>query len=95
MTKTVTEAKAILKNVLQNFSQCHTERAPPLDRKVNSVEEVDSLTAKVHALYFYVSKQNVHNVPLQDLIENNTENIDINYARPLYAHNNSIAKDKS
>jgi hypothetical protein len=72
MTKTVTEAKAILEIILQNFSQWHTERAPPSNRKVNSIEEVDSLTAKVDAIYSYISKQNVDNVPLQDLVENNT-----------------------
>jgi hypothetical protein len=47
MTKTVNEAKAILKNMLQNFSQWHTERAPSSNGKMNSVEEVDSLNAKL------------------------------------------------
>jgi hypothetical protein len=64
MTKTVSEAKAILENMLQNFRQWHTERAPTFARKVNSVEEVDSLTAKVDAIYSYISKQNTDNVPL-------------------------------
>ena len=65
MTKTVSEAKAILENMLQNFSQWHTERAPTTtSRKINSVEEVDSLAAKVDAIYSYISKQNVDNVPI-------------------------------
>jgi DNA-directed RNA polymerase subunit F len=81
MTKTVNEAKAILENMLQNFSQWHTERAPSSGRKVNSVKKVNSLTAKVDAIYSYISKQNVDNVPLQYLVENNSENIDINYIR--------------
>jgi hypothetical protein len=81
MTKTVTEAKAILENMLQNISQWHTERTSPSNRKVNSIEEVDSLIAKVDAICSYISKQNIDNVPLQDLVENNTENIDINYIR--------------
>jgi hypothetical protein len=51
MTKTVNEAKAILENMLQNLSQWHTERAPSSSRKINSVEEVDSLTAKVDIVY--------------------------------------------
>jgi hypothetical protein len=67
--------------MLQYFSQWHTKRAPSSSRKINSVEEVDSLTAKVYAIYSYISKQNVDNVPLQDLAENNSENIDINYIR--------------
>lgn len=55
MTKTISEAKAILENILQNFSQWHTERAPVISsRKVNSVEKVDSLTAKVDAIYFFI-----------------------------------------
>jgi hypothetical protein len=81
MTKTINEAKDILENMLQNFSQWHTERAPSSNRKINSIEEVDSLTAKVDAIYSYISKQNVDNVPLQDLVDNNSENIDINYIR--------------
>jgi hypothetical protein len=59
MTKIVFKAKSILENILQNFSQWHTERAPTTSsRKINSVEEVDSLTAKVDAIYSYISKQN-------------------------------------
>jgi hypothetical protein len=81
MTKTINEAKAILENMLQNFSQCHTERAPSSSRKISSIEEVDSLTAKVDAIYSYISKRSVDNVPLQDLVESNPENIDINYIR--------------
>jgi hypothetical protein len=81
MTKTVNEAKAILENMLQNFSQWHTERAPSSSRKINSIEKVNSLTAKVDAIYSYISKPNVDNIPLQDLVENNPKNIDINYVR--------------
>jgi hypothetical protein len=40
-----------------------------------------SPTKKVDAIYSYISEQNVDNVPLQDLVENNIENIDINYIR--------------
>jgi hypothetical protein len=98
VSKTVTEAKAILENMLQNFSQWHIERAPPSNRKVNSIEEVDSLTAKVDAIYSYIYKQNVDNVPLQDLVENNTKNIDINYIRNSgnngYNNNNNNAYAK-
>jgi hypothetical protein len=57
MTKTVTKAKEIIENMLQNFSQWHTERASSSSRKAKSVEEVDSLTAKFDATYSYISKQ--------------------------------------
>jgi hypothetical protein len=67
--------------MLPNFSQWHIERAPTSARKVNSIKEVDSLTANVDAIYSYISKQNIDNVRLQDLVENNIKNIDINYIR--------------
>jgi hypothetical protein len=65
--------------MLHNFSRWHTERAPTSSRKVNSIEEVDFLTAKFDAIYAYISKQNIDNVPLLDLVENHAENIDVNY----------------
>jgi hypothetical protein len=39
------------------------------------------LIAKVDAIYSYISKENVDNVPLQDFVENNSKNMDINYIR--------------
>jgi hypothetical protein len=86
MTKTVNEAKTILENMLQNFKQWHTERAPSSSRKINSIEEVDSLIAQVDAIYSDISKQNIDNFPLQDLVENNPKNIGINYIRN-FGHN--------
>jgi hypothetical protein len=56
MTKIIIEARAILETMLQNVSQWHTERASPSSRKVNSVDEIDSLTAKVDAIYTYLNK---------------------------------------
>jgi hypothetical protein len=73
MTKSVFEAKTIFENMLQNFSRWHTEKAPTSARKFNSVEEVYSLTAKVDALYSYISKQNIDNMPLQDLVQNHPQ----------------------
>jgi hypothetical protein len=77
--------------MLQNFSYWHTEKAPTFARKFNSVEEVYSLTTKVDALYSYISKQNIDNMPLQDLVQNNTENIDMNYIRNFW--NNGYNKN--
>jgi hypothetical protein len=52
--------------MLQNHSQWHIERAPnPSSRKVNSVEEVDSLSSKMDDILAYISKKNIYNVPLQ------------------------------
>jgi hypothetical protein len=66
---------------VQNFSQWHTERVPTSSRKVNAIGEVYSLTAKVDAIYSYISKQSIDNVPLQDLFENNAKSIDANYIK--------------
>jgi hypothetical protein len=87
MTKTVTQAKAILENMLQNFIQWHTERVPSSSKKINSVEEVDSLTAKVDAIYSYIPKQNFDNVPFQYLVENNFENYITNFGNNEYNNN--------
>ena len=93
MSKTIIEAKPILENMLLNHSQWHTERAPnPSSRKVNSIEEIDSLSSKINTIFSYISKQNIDNVPLQDLVGNNSENVDVNYIRNFgnngYGNNN-------
>jgi hypothetical protein len=42
MTKTMSKAKAMLENMLQNHSQWHTAKAPHSStKKVNSMEEVE------------------------------------------------------
>jgi hypothetical protein len=57
MTNTVSEAKPILENMLQNHSQWYTKRVPnTLVKKVNSIEEVHNLNAKIDALMAMVSK---------------------------------------
>ena len=92
MTKTVSEAKAILESMLQNYGQWHNERAPTSSsRKVNSIEEVDSLNAKVDTLIALMTKTSVDNVPLNELV-GNSENVDVNYIRNFgnngYGNNN-------
>jgi hypothetical protein len=53
----MSEAKAILENMLQNHSQRHTDRKPHTSiKKLNSVEEVESLSAKIDALMTMMSK---------------------------------------
>src|SRR4051812_18057866 len=77
--------------MLLNHSQWHTERAPnPSSRKVNSIEEVDSLSSKFDTIFYYISRQNTDNV--QDLVGNKSENVDVNYIRNFgndgYGNNN-------
>jgi hypothetical protein len=85
MTKTVSEAMCILENMLQNHSQWHTDRVPHTStKKVNSVEEVESYGAKLDATMAMLSKQsNLHNVPLQELVANNVEGVDVNYIKKI------------
>jgi hypothetical protein len=45
---TLGEATKLLDNMITNFSRWHTERAPT-GKKVNSVEEVSSLSEKIDA----------------------------------------------
>jgi hypothetical protein len=81
MGKTVPEAKAILESMLHNHSQWHTEGAPNPTKKVHSIEEENPLSNKIDAILAYISKQNNDNVPLQDLVGNNNENVDVNFVR--------------
>ena len=43
------EATKFLDNIMANYSQWHTERAPT-SKKVNSIEEITTLNEKVGAL---------------------------------------------
>ena len=92
MSKTVLEAKTILESMLNNHSQWHTERAPNPSKKVNSIEELDPTGSKLDAIFAYISKQNTDNVPLQELVTNANENIDVNFIRNFgsggYGNNN-------
>jgi hypothetical protein len=81
MSKTIAEAKAILESILQNYSQWHTERAPMPSKKVDSIEEVDVLSNKMDAIHAFISKQNIENVLLHELIGNSAESVDVNFCR--------------
>jgi hypothetical protein len=57
MTKTISEAKAILENAVQNHIEWHTDREPHTStKKLNSIEEVESLSANIDALVTMMSK---------------------------------------
>jgi hypothetical protein len=48
---------------------------------VHSIEEENPLPNKIDAILAYISKQNSDNIPLQDLVGNNNENVDVNFIR--------------
>ena len=49
MEITLGESTILLDNIMENYSQWHTERAPT-SKKVSSVEEISSLSEKVDPL---------------------------------------------
>ena len=53
---TLGEDTKLLDNIMANYSQWHTERAPT-SKKVNSVEEISSLSDKVDALMKLVASK--------------------------------------
>jgi hypothetical protein len=67
---------------MSNYSQSHTERAPA-SKKINSVEEINTLSAKMDALMKLVASKNSHvdpnDVPLSTLIEQNNDAIDVTF----------------
>ena len=67
---------------MENYSQWHTERAPT-NKKVNSVEEISSLSEKVDALMKLVASKSApigfNGMTLSTLIEQNSDAIDVNF----------------
>ena len=92
MEITLGEATKLLDNIMENYSQCHTERAPT-SKKVNSVEEISSLREKVDALVKLVAHKSspidFNDVPLSTLIEQNSAAIDVNFVSRNNFNNNA------
>ena len=76
-----------MENILQNYSQWHTDRAPSSSKKVNSIEETNDLSSKMDTILAFINKQNFENMPLQELVGNIPENVDVNFIRN-YGNNN-------
>ena len=87
--------KKLLDDLMTNYSQWHTERAPT-GKKVNFVEEVSStLSDKIDMLASLLSKHvpiDPNNVPFNSLVANENDQIDVNFiARNNF--NNSAYKN--
>ena len=86
------EATKLLDNIMANYSQWHTERAPT-SKKVNSVEEINSLSKKVDALIEMVASQSApidfNDLPLSTFIEKNSDAIDVNFVSQNNFNNNA------
>jgi hypothetical protein len=68
---TLSAATKLLDNMMVNYSEWHTERAPQ-GKKVNSVEEASSLSDKVDTIMAMLANDRAHvdpnNVPLASLV---------------------------
>src|SRR3954471_15188539 len=89
MSTTLGAATKHLDEMMTNYSQWHTERAPT-GRKVNSVEEISSLNEKVDLIMSLLSKQSPvdpSDVPLNSLIAQ--EQVDVNFVSRNNFNNNA------
>jgi hypothetical protein len=68
---TLGAATKLLDNMMVNYSEWHTERAPQ-GKKVNSVEETSTLSDKIDAIMSMLANNNApmdpNNVPLASLV---------------------------
>ena len=92
MEITLGEATKLLGNIMESYSQWHTERAPT-SKNVNSVEEINSLSEKVDALMNFVANKksliDLNDVPLSTLIEQNSDATDVNFISRNNFNNNA------
>jgi hypothetical protein len=91
MSLTLGAATKLLDNMMVNYSEWHTERAPQ-GKKVNSIEETSSLSAKIDAIILMLSSDRTHinpnNVPLASLVAQE-EHVDVNFIRNNNFNNNA------
>ena len=91
MEITLGEATKLLDNIMANYAQWLTERATT-SKKVNSVEEISSLSEKVDALMKMVASKSApidFNMPLSTLIEQTSDAVDLNFISRNNLNNNA------
>ena len=89
MSTTLGAATKLLDEMMLNYSQWHTERAPT-SKKVNSVEEISSLNEKVDLIMSLLTKQpsiDPQDVPLNSLVAQ--EQVDVNFVSRNNFNNNA------
>ncbi|KAK1604299.1 hypothetical protein QYE76_027972 [Lolium multiflorum] len=91
MSITLGAATKLLDDMMVNYSEWHTERAPQ-GKKVNSVEETSSLSDKIDVIMSMLvnGRSNVdpNNVPLASLVAQE-ENVDVNFIKNNNFNNNA------
>ncbi len=92
MEITLGEATKLLDNIMENYSQWHTERAPT-SKKVNSVEEISSLSEKDDALMKLDASKGApidfNDMPLSPFIEQTSDAVDVNFISQNNFNNNA------
>jgi hypothetical protein len=92
MEITLGEATKLLDNIMANYSQWHTKRAPT-SKKINLVEEISTLSEKLDTLVKLVASKNtsldLNDMPLSSLIEKNSDAIDVNFIARNNFNNNA------
>ena len=91
MSTTLGAATNLLDEMMTNYSQWHTERAP-IARKVNSVEEISSLNDNVDMIMTLLTKKapiDPHDVPLNSLVAQEREQVDVNFISRNNFNNNA------
>src|SRR3954449_10402049 len=89
MSTTLGAATKLLDEMMLNYSQWHTKRAPT-GKKVNSVEEISSLNEKVYLIMSLLTKQpsiDPQDVPLNSLVAQ--EQVDVNFVSRNNFNNNA------
>src|SRR3954465_11005505 len=91
MGLTLGAATKLLDNMMVNYSEWHTERAPH-GKKVNSVEETSSLSDKIDVIMAMLvngkAPLDPNSVPLDSLVAQE-EQVDVNFIRNNNFNNNS------
>jgi hypothetical protein len=83
MSMTLDTATKLLNNMMVNYSEWHTERAPH-GKKVNSVEETSSLSDKIDTIMAMLANDRAHidpnNISLASLVAQE-EHVNVNFIR--------------
>src|SRR3954462_4509743 len=91
MTTTLGAGTKLRDNMMVNYSEWHTERAPQ-GKKVNSVEETSSLSDKIDTIMSMLVNGNgqvdPNTVPLASLVAQE-ENVDVNFIKSNNFNNNA------
>jgi hypothetical protein len=95
MSITLGAATNLLDNIMVNYSEWHTERAPQ-GKKVNSVEETSSLSDNIDTIMSMLVNSKAHidpsNVPLDSLVAQE-EHVDVNFNRNNNFNNNNFGSN--